>query len=297
MTAISASPAPGSPGPATAPGPGSAASQPSSVSLAFREFQGLMTNYRRTWRGSVISSVLNPLLFLTAMGVSLAKLVDKGPGASSFGHSQGSQVTYLLFLAPALLAATAMQSAIGEATYPVMSSMKWQRTYHAAIASPLRPRDIFFGHLSFMMMRVAMNCAVFFGVMALFGAVHFTGPLGLGPFLAFFGAVLTGLAFAAPLAGWSITQERDSGFAIVFRFVMMPLFLFSGTFFPVTQLPALIRPLAYVTPLWHGVDLCRGLALGTASGLSVLVHVAFLGAVCAAGLAYGCRTYRRKLNV
>jgi lipooligosaccharide transport system permease protein len=271
--------------------------QASSISLAAREFEGLLTNYRRTWRGSVISSILSPLLFLTAMGVSLAKLVDKGPGASSFGTSQGSHVTYLLFLAPALLAATAMQTAIGEATYPVMSSMKWQRTYHAAIASPLRPRDIFFGHLAFMMMRVAMNCAVFFGVMALFGAVRLTGPAGLGPFLAFGGALLTGLAFAAPLAGWSVTQDRDAGFALVFRFVMMPLFLFSGTFFPVTQLPALIRPLAYATPLWHGVDLSRGLALGTASGLSVLGHVAYLAAVSAAGLVYGCRTYRRKLNV
>ena len=283
----------------TGPPSGGAAAnvRASAFALFAREFQGLLTNYRRTWRGSVVSSVLNPLLFLTAMGVSLAKLVDKGPGASSFGTSQGSQVTYLLFLAPALLAATAMQTAIGESTYPVMSSMKWQRTYHAAIASPLRPRDIFFGHLGFMVMRVAMNCAVFFGVMALFGAVHFTGPAGLGPFLAFLGALLTGLAFAAPLAGWSITQERDSGFALVFRFVMMPLFLFSGTFFPVTQLPALIRPLAYVTPLWHGVDLCRGLALGTASVMSVVGHVAFLSAVSAAGLAYGCRTYRRKLNV
>src|SRR5438270_12561341 len=117
-------------GPLTS-GSASADVQASAFSLSAREFQGLLTNYRRTWRGSVISSVLNPLLFLTAMGVSLAKLVDKGPGASTFGHSQGSQVTYLLFLAPALLAATAMQSAIGEATYPVMSSMKWQRTYHA----------------------------------------------------------------------------------------------------------------------------------------------------------------------
>jgi lipooligosaccharide transport system permease protein len=271
--------------------------QAPSAALAFREFLGLMTNYRRTWRGSVISSVLNPLLFLTAMGVSLAKLVDKGPGASSFGQSQGSQVTYLLFLAPALLATTAMQTGIGEATYPVMGSMKWQRTYHAAIASPLRPRDIFFGHLAFMMMRITMNCVVFFGVMALFGAVHATGPLGLGPVFALLGAVLTGLAFAAPLAGWSILQERDAGFALIFRFVMMPLFLFSGTFFPVSQLPALIRPLAYVTPLWHGVDLCRGLALGTASGLSVLGHAAYLAAVSGAGLWYGCRTYRRKLNV
>jgi lipooligosaccharide transport system permease protein len=265
--------------------------------LAARQFRGHLTNYRRTWRGSVISSVLNPLLFLTAMGVSLAKLVDKGPGAATFGRSQGAPVTYLLFLAPALLAATGMQTAIGESTFPVMSALKWQRTYHASIASPLRARDIFFGHVAFMMLRIAMNCTVFLGVMAAFGAVHATGPLGLGPLFALCAALLTGLAFAAPIAGWAILRQRDTGFSLLFRFVMMPLFLFSGTFFPISQLPAAIRPIAYATPLWHGVDLSRGLALGTVGPAAAAEHLGYLVVVCAAGCVYGCRAYSRRLNV
>jgi lipooligosaccharide transport system permease protein len=265
--------------------------------LAFRQFRSLLTNYRRTWRGSVISSVLTPLLFLTAMGVSLGKLVDHGPGATTFGQTHGTPVTYLLFIAPALMAATAMQTGLGESTYPVLSGLKWQRTYHAAIAAPLRSRDVYFGHLAFVAMRVTMNCAVFLGIMALFGAVRGARPGGVGPFFALATSLLTGLAFAAPVAGWSIQLSTDVGLAILNRFVMMPLFLFSGTFFPVSQLPAVIRPVAYATPLWHGVDLSRGLALGTATAGSVLLHLGYLLAFTGAGLAYGCRTYRRMLNV
>lgn len=293
MSAVS--PAPATP---SASGPPDRTSPPvrTSPPRAIRELRGLLTDYRRTWRGSIISSVLGPLLSLVALGMSLGKIVDAGPGADSFGTVDGQPVKYLLFLAPALLANTAMQTAIGESTYPVMSSMKWQRTFHASIASPLRAFDVFAGRLLFVGFRVLMNSAVFLGVMALFGAVSAAGPGGLGPELAVAAAVLTGLAFAAPVVAWAITQDRDTGFSVVFRFVMIPLFLFSGTFFPVSQLPALIRPLAYLTPLWHGVDLCRGLALGTATAGSVLLHLTYLVAVIGAGLWYGSRTFRRRLN-
>jgi lipooligosaccharide transport system permease protein len=264
--------------------------------MAVRELRGLLTNYRRTWRGSIISSVLAPLLSLVALGMSLGKIVDAGPGAHTFGTVDGHPVKYLLFLAPALLANTAMQTAIGESTYPVMSSMKWQRTFHASIASPLRAFDVFVGRVLYVAFRVLMNCAIFLGVMALFGAVRAAGPAGLGPVLAVPAAALTGLAFAAPVIAWAVTQDRDTGFSVVFRFVMIPLFLFSGTFFPVSQLPAVIQPLAYATPLWHGVDLCRSLALGTATVGSVLGHVAYLVGVIGIGLWYGSRTFRRRLN-
>ena len=264
--------------------------------MAVRELRGLLTNYRRTWRASIVSSILAPLLSLVALGMSLGKIVDAGPGAHSFGTVDGRPVKYLLFLAPALLANGAMQTAIVESTYPVMSSMKWQRTFHASIASPLGAFDVFVGRLLFIGFRVLMNCSIFLGVMALFGAVRAAGPAGLGPVLAVPAAALTGLAFAAPVVAWAVTQDRDTGFSVVFRFVMIPLFLFSGTFFPVSQLPPVIQPLAYATPLWHGVDLCRSLALGTATVGPVLLHVAYLLAVIGAGLWYGARTFRRRLN-
>ena len=185
-----------------------------------------------------------------------------------------------------------MQTAMGESTYPVMASVKWLKTYQAAAATPLRPADVFAGHLLFTTMRLAMNCTIFLAVMAAFGAVRSPWVIAALPV-----AVLTGLAFAAPIEAFAVTREKDQSFAMLFRFGMIPMFLFSGTFFPVTQLPAWIRPVAYVTPLWHGVALCRELSLGTATPASALGHVAYLLAVAGIGVVIGARTYRRRLYV
>jgi lipooligosaccharide transport system permease protein len=256
-----------------------------SAALAVREFRFWLTDYRRTWRGSIYSSVANPVLYLGAMGLGLGTLVNQR-GTASLGG-----VSYLTFLAPGLLAAAAMQTGIGECTYPVLGSVKWNRTYQAASASPLRPADIMAGHQLFVVMRLLMNCGIFLAVMAAFGAARSPAVLLTLP-----AAVLTGLAFAAPVEAWAITRNKDSGFAVVFRFVLIPLFLFSGTFFPVTQLPAWIRPVAYVTPLWHGVELCRGISLGTLTAGGAFLHVGYLTAITLVGLAVGRRTYRRRLH-
>jgi lipooligosaccharide transport system permease protein len=255
-------------------------------SFAVRGFRYWLTNYRRTWRGSIYSSVLSPVLYLGAMGLGLGKLID------AHGTARLGGVGYLAFLAPGLLAAAAMQAGIEESTYPVLGSVKWRRTYYAAAASPLRPSDIFHGHLMFTVMRLAMNSVIFLAVMAAFGAIASPWALAALP-----AAVLTGLAFAAPIEAWAITVTKDTSFALVFRFGMIPLFLFSGTFFPVTQLPSWIRPLAYVTPLWHGVALCRSLSLGDASLGGALVHVGYLAALTVVSIAVGNRTYRRRLCV
>jgi len=254
--------------------------------MAYRAFMFWLVNYRRTWRGTIYSSVLNPLLYLGAMGLGLGTLVDKH-GTASLGG-----VSYLAFLAPGLLAAQAMQTAIGESTYPVLASVKWLKTYQAAAASPLRPADLFHGHLLFTTMRLAMNTAIFMVAMAAFGAAESPWLIAALPV-----GVLTGLAFAAPVEAYAVTRDKDQGFAVLFRFGMIPLFLFSGTFFPVTQLPEWIRPLAYITPLWHGVALCRDLSLGTATLPGALGHIAYLVAVAAAGVYAGARTYRRRLYV
>jgi lipooligosaccharide transport system permease protein len=256
------------------------------AAFAVREFRFWLTNYRRTWRGSIYSSVLNPVLYLGAMGLGLGTLVD----AHRAGGLGG--VRYLVFLAPGLLAATAMQTAVGESTYPVLGSVKWLKTYQAAAATPLRPADIFHGHLLFTVMRLAMNCVIFVAVMAGFGAVRSAGVLAALPV-----AVLTGLAFAAPIEAYAVTRTKDQAFALLFRFGMIPLFLFSGTFFPVSQLPGWIRPLAYATPLWHGVALCRSLSLGTATLGGALGHITYLVLLTAAGIAAGHRTYVRRLYV
>ncbi|HUL25616.1 MAG TPA: ABC transporter permease [Streptosporangiaceae bacterium] len=259
---------------------------PSGWSLAGRQLRFWLTNYRRTWRGSIYSSVLNPVLFLGAIGLGLGTLVN------AHGSARLGGVSYLAFLAPGLLAAAAMETAVGECTYPVYGSVKWNKTYQAAVASPLRPVDIFHGHVLFVTLRLAMNCAIFLVVAAAFGAIRSPWMIAALPV-----GVLTGLAFAAPVEAWAVTRTRDSSFAMIFRFGMIPLFLFSGTFFPITQLPAWLRPVAYLTPLWHGVSLCRSLNLGTADLGQAVIDVAYLVAVAAAGLLAGNRTYRRRLYV
>jgi lipooligosaccharide transport system permease protein len=253
-------------------------------SYATRQFRFWLTNYRRTWQGSIYSGVLNPVLYLGAMGLGLGTLVDQH-GTASIGG-----VSYLAFLAPGLLAAAAMQTAMGESTYPVYGSVKWLKTYQAAIASPLRPADLFHGHLLWTTLRLTMNSAVFLAVMALFGAIRSPWAAVALP-----AAVLTGLAFGAPIEAYAMTVTKDTSFAMLFRFGIIPLFLFSGTFFPVSQLPAVVRPLAYLTPLWHGVALCRSLSLGTAQPGSSALHAGYLVGVTVLGVVVGNRTYRRRL--
>jgi lipooligosaccharide transport system permease protein len=242
--------------------------------------------YRRIWRSSVYSSVLGPVFYLGAMGFGLGSLVDRHGEASLGG------VSYLAFVAPALLAISGMNTGLQEASYPVFGSVKWNKIYIGAQASPLRPGDIFRGHLMFMTMRIAMNAAVVTVFVWAFGAA--SSPQLL---LAWPAATLTGLAFAAPVAAWAVTVKKETSFTYIFRFGMMPLMLFSGTFFPLSQLPGWLRPLAYATPLWHGVALCRALSLGRADLLGALGHVAYLAVLAAIGIWAGARTYARRLYV
>ncbi len=254
--------------------------------LALREFRFWLVNYRRTWRGSIYTSLLGPLLYLGAMGLGLGSLVDQ------HGTARLGGVSYLVFIAPGLLVAQAMQTAASESTFPVLGSVKWRRTYQAAAATPLRPADIFHGHLLFTTMRLTMNCAVFVVVMAAFGAVRSAWVVAAIPV-----SVLTGLAFATPIEAFAITRQKTNGFSMIFRFGIVPMFLFSGTFFPISQLPAWIRWVAYITPLWHGVVLSRSLALGHADLIGAVGHLAYLIVVAAVGLVVAERCYSGRLYV
>jgi lipooligosaccharide transport system permease protein len=239
--------------------------------------------YRRTWRGSVVTSFLYPVLYLAAMGVGLGSLVDK--------HHRIDGVGYTAFIAPGLLAATAMQIAFGEATYPVMAAIKWIRTYHAMLATPLSVRDVLLGHLTWIGIRLVMVATIYLSVVAAFGTV-----LAPSALLALPAAVLLGVAFAAPTMAYAAVQDTDGGFAALYRFVIVPLFLFSGTFFPLAQLPRWLQVVAYATPLEHGVDLCRALVLG--KGLApgpIAGDIAYLVVFALVGCVLAARSYRRRL--
>jgi lipooligosaccharide transport system permease protein len=240
--------------------------------------------YRRTWRSSVVTSFLIPVLYLAAMGVALGSLIDK--------HSHGVEgVSYVAFLAPGLLAGTCMQIGTNDATYPVMGAIKWMRTYLAQLAAPLGVYDVLRGHLAWIGARLAIVVSIYLAVMAAFGVVHSPWAVAALP-----AAVLTGIAFAAPVSAFAATQDKDSSFSTLYRFAIIPMFLFSGTFFPISQLPAWLQAVAYATPLFHGVALCRDLTLGTV-GWADLGHAAYLLAVALAGYAAGRRTFSRRLVV
>jgi lipooligosaccharide transport system permease protein len=249
-----------------------------------RQFDYWLTVYKRTWKGTLISSFLLPLLYLAAMGIGLGSFVDRNGTGALGGQS------YLQYIAPGLLAATALQVAVGESTYPVMSGLKWQKFFYSMIATPLRPADVVYGQLAFIAFRVGSTCAVFLVVIAAFGGLQ--SPLGV---LALPVALLVGMAAAAPVAAYATTLENDSGFAMIFRFGVVPAFLFSGAFFPVSQLPNWIEWLAYVSPLWHGVSLSRALAEGSVNPWLALVNVVYLLAWFIIGTKLAVRGFRKKL--
>jgi lipooligosaccharide transport system permease protein len=240
--------------------------------------------YRRTFRGTLFTTFLSPVLFLTAMGLGLGALVDRQ------GTAQLGGVSYLAFLAPGLLAASSMQTGAFENTFPVMAKTTWWKTYDAMLATPLRVRDLVLGDLGWSAIRLTISATAFVAVMMLFGAIAPAGAL-----LALPAAVLTGMAFACPIFAFSATQKKDNAFSVLFRFVITPLFLFSGTFFPIEQLPDVIEPVAWVTPLYHGVALTRGLALGTLDPTMGAIHLAVLLAFIGGGLALAFVALRRRM--
>jgi lipooligosaccharide transport system permease protein len=200
-------------------------------------------------------------------------------------------VSYVAYLAPGLLAGTCMQIGTNDATYPVMAAIKWMRTYLAQLATPLGVYDVLLGHMVWIAVRLTIVVSIYLTVMAAFGVVY--SPWAL---LALPAAVLTGMAFAVPMAAFAATQDKDVAFSTLYRFAIVPMFLFSGTFFPISQLPTWLQAVAVVTPLFHGVSLCRDLTLGTV-GLADLGHIAYLVALTAVGYLAGRVTFVRRLAV
>jgi len=243
-----------------------------------------LLNHRSAWRLGLVTGLLLPALYLGAMGLGLGGLVDNGTGARHLGGQ-----TYLQFLAPGLLAASAMQTAMGESTWPIGNAMRWSRSYHAMAATPLRPVDLMLGQLMFVAVRVALSAALFAVVAALFGAWSSPWAVMCVPV-----AVLCGLAHAAPAAAFSVGRKHDHAYVALQRFVVMPMFLFSGTFFPISQLPIAVQPIAWCTPLWHAVALCRDLAAGH-SGAADYGHLGVLTLWLVLGAWVAAREHQKAL--
>ncbi|MGH7922468.1 MAG: ABC transporter permease [Candidatus Dormibacteraceae bacterium] len=240
--------------------------------------------YRRTWRGSIVGTILMPVAFLAAMGLGLGGLVDR--------HAGGVQgLSYVAFIAPGLLAANAMQSAGVLATYPIMGKIRWEHTYEAVLATPEGVFEILLGELAWIALRMLQGAVIFAIVMVLFGAARSPWLLAAIPV-----AVLTGLSFAAPISALSGIVRNDTPFSVLQRFVILPLFLFGGAFFPLSHLPGLLQVVAWALPLAHGVALTRALSVGTAAWGPALLHLAVLLAYFLAGAVASYVVLRRALR-
>ncbi len=248
-------------------------------------FQYWMMRYRRIWRGTIVISVANPLIFLAGLGTGLGHLINQHAGSHLAGGS------YAAFFAPGLLAASAMQTAYAEASQPVMSAAGRDGAYRNATTSPLSTAQILNGHLLFIVFRIVSSNAAFVLMLVAFGICR-----GWRAAWLFAAATLVGMAFAAPVAAWAVQRRRVEAISSVFRFVIMPMYMFSGTFFATSTLPAWLLFIIEATPLWHGTALCRSLAAGSATLAGGAVHVSILRALTIGGLLVARHAYARRLR-
>ncbi|WP_434741275.1 ABC transporter permease [Micromonospora sp. SH-82] len=250
---------------------------PASTVLAY-----YLTSYRRTWRAGLFSSFFLPTLMVVGFGLGVGSYVDQGVDG----------VSYLHWLVPGLLASTAVQVAALESTFPVFSGFQWSKIYFGQYAAPLRVGDIVTGHLAFVLFRVLTAGTAFLLVTAAFGALRSVWALAVLPVL----ALLT-LALAAPIFAYSAWAPTDTYLTILSRLAVLPMMLFAGVFFPVESLPVVLRQLAYLSPLWHAVDLCRAATLGIAPQWSIPGHLLYLAGWGLGGWFLACRAFRRRLVI
>jgi lipooligosaccharide transport system permease protein len=246
--------------------------------------------YKRTWRGRIISTFLNPILFLAGMGFALGTMVDRGAGDAQL------PIPFLTFVATGLLAATAMQTGFGEGAWPIMAGIKWRKTFDAILATPVSVADLINGILMWGAIHLAFTLGVFAIIAVLFEAIE-----PLPALLALVPAVLGGLAFQATATAITARLEDETGLTTMMRFGIVPMFLFSGTFFPISQLPDWLEPIAIATPLFHAVELVRKIALPdigppVVTSIALWVHLLYLLVMTAGAWLLAIRFLHRRLK-
>ena len=258
-----------------------------STPAALRVWTRERADPRRIWKARALASLGQPMLYLLGVGVGVGSLVDSGSGSTDVLGG----VSYFAFYATALFATTAMFTSSQESLWPTLDGFQWSNGYVAMVSTPLTPEDVLAGLALNHAARTAVGAGGVAVVLLLFDETRSWGLVGAVP-----GAVLTGLAFAMPLTAWTATRTTDTSFPTILRFGIIPMFLFGGAFYPIEQLPAWIRPVAWLTPLWHGVELCRGAVLGGLSSGTAVLHVSVLSAFSLAGWLLARSSFRGRLG-
>jgi lipooligosaccharide transport system permease protein len=237
--------------------------------------------YKHGWM-ILLSGFFEPLFYLLGIGFGLGVLVGTIPGPD------GQPISYQQFVAPALLATAAMNGAINESTFNFFFKLNYNRTFTSILATPLSPGDIALGELGWALIRGGLYAVGFMAVIVVLGL--FTSPWAI---LAVPAALLVGLAFGAVGMAATSFMRTWQDFDLI-QLVILPMFLFSGTFFPIDAYPPVLQFVVRLTPLYQGVDLIRSLTVGVISPV-LLVHVAYLAAMGVIGLAITSRRLDRLL--
>lgn len=241
------------------------------------------------WVWLILSlAIANPVLYLVSIGLGLGSYIDKNTGSMGIDG-----VSYITFLAPALLATAAIQGAIDESVFPTLEGFKWNKTFFSMNATPLSGNHIAMGVFFNSLIRVTFTAVTYWLVMLVLGVLQ--SPRA---WLAIFTAVMAGAAFGAmmqALAG--LLENENVFFTVVQRFIIMPLFLFSGTFYPLTNMPVYLQWIGWISPLWHATQLGRWLTYGSEISTSMLVfHFALLSSILIVGLISSRRIFTKRLG-
>jgi lipooligosaccharide transport system permease protein len=237
------------------------------------------------WTSIVGSAVITPVLYVIAMGIGLGALVDAASGGVD-------GVPYLTFVAPGLLVSTVVMAAANEFMFPVMDGFKWGRHYYARAATAASGAQVALGELVAVGLRMLAEATLFWAVLVGLGATDPSWSWLMIPV-----AALAGIAFGAPILAFSATREEEGfEFSMIQRFVLMPMFLFAGTFYPLETMPVYLQWIGWISPMWHGTQLARLASFGLpVPGWQVAVHLAFLLALLALGAWLGVRNFARRL--
>ena len=238
--------------------------------------------YRRTWL-VLFSGFFEPLFYLLGLGFGLGRIVGDVPGPD------GTPIPYAVFVGPALLASSAMNGAIYDATINVFHRLRYEKLYDAILTTPLGVSDIAVGEIAWALIRGTLYAIGFMAVMLLLGLVRSPWAVLVIP-----AAMLVGWAFAAAGMAATTFMRTWQDFDLV-QLVSLPLFLFSATFYPLDAYPPALRVVVELTPLYQGVDLIRGLTTGVV-GPAAVGHVVYLVVVGLVGLVITSRRLGRLLQ-
>ena len=265
-----------------APAPNPLAGAIRSILRSRRLVERNLLVYRHSWI-VIVSGFFEPLFYLLGIGYGLGTILG------DIELADGRAISYAAFVAPALLAQSSMNGAIAETIFNVFFKLNYARTYDGILATPLGIREIAIGELTWALIRGTLYCIAFLGVMVAMGLVLSPWAVLIIPT-----TVLLGAAFSAAGLATSVYLRTVQDFDLPFGLVVMPMFLFSGTFFPITEMPQIIQWLVELTPLYHGVVLLRSLSIGAIEP-RLWFDFAYLVVFCAICLTICMRQMERKL--